>query len=75
MPQVKEREKVLNMTLSAVPLGKGIDMHVVAEIMDGYSYANVVRTAQRTAKYGILRGNESVDKADFEQAIAEGSLF
>lgn len=75
MPQVDEREKLLRMTLSAIPVDKTVDFQSVAVKMDGYSYANVVLTAQRAAKYSVLAGNKSVCNIFFEQAIAEGSKF
>jgi SpoVK/Ycf46/Vps4 family AAA+-type ATPase len=75
MPQIEEREKLLTMTLSAIPVDKSVDFHTLSEQMDGYSYANVVLTAQRAAKYSVLAGNKSVDEVHFEQAIAEGSKF
>jgi AAA+ superfamily predicted ATPase len=75
MPQLEEREKVLTMTLSAIPVGKSVDLHVIAERMDGYSYANIVLTAQRAAKHSVLAGNETVDEIHFEQAIEEGLKF
>jgi hypothetical protein len=43
--------------------------------MDGYSYANIVLTAQRAAKNSVLTGNKAVELVHFEQAIAEGSKF
>lgn len=75
MPQIDEREKVLTMTLSAIPVAKSVNMHSIAEQMDGYSYANIVLTAQRAAKYSVLAGNKAVETIYFEQAIAEGSKF
>ncbi len=75
MPQIEERERLLTMTLSAIPVDKGVDFRALAEKMDGYSYANIVLTAQRAAKHSVLAGNKSVDKKHFEQAIAEGSKF
>lgn len=75
MPKVEEREKLLRMTLSAIPVDNSVDFHSVANKMDGYSYANVVLTAQRAAKYSVLAGNKSVCNSFFEQAIAEGSKF
>jgi SpoVK/Ycf46/Vps4 family AAA+-type ATPase len=75
MPTVEEREKLLEMTLSAIPVDANVDFYSVAEQMDGYSYANIVLTAQRAAKYSVLAGNKKVDKIYFEQAIAEGSKF
>lgn len=75
MPLIEEREKLLIMTLSAIPVDKDVDFRALAEKMDGYSYANIVLTAQRAAKHSVLAGNKSVDNAHFEQAIAEGSKF
>lgn len=75
MPQVEEREKLLKMTLSAISVDKSVDLHIIAEKMDGYSYANVVLTAERAAKYSVLAGNKSVSYTYFEQAIAEGLKF
>lgn len=75
MPEIREREKLLRMTLSAIPVDKSIDFYSLAEKMEGYSYANVVLTAQRAAKYSVLAGNKSVSNIFFEQAIAEGSKF
>jgi SpoVK/Ycf46/Vps4 family AAA+-type ATPase len=75
MPQIGEREKLLRMTLSAIPVDTNIDFCALAKQMDGYSYANIVLTAQRAAKYSVLEGNKSVDKTHFEQAIAESSKF
>jgi AAA+ superfamily predicted ATPase len=75
MPQIEEREKVLAMTLSAIPVDKDVDIRAIAEQMDGYSYANIVLTAQRAAKYSVLAGNKAVEKVHFEQAIVEGSKF
>lgn len=75
MPQVEEREKLLRMTLSAIPVDKNVDFHSLAEQMEDYSYANVVLTAQRAAKYSVLAGNKSVSNNFFEQAISEGIKF
>jgi len=75
MPHLEEREKLLRMTLSAIPVDASIDFHALAEQMDGYSYSNIVLTAQRAAKHSVLAGNRSIDLVHFEQAIAEGSKF
>ncbi|MEG2013653.1 MAG: ATP-binding protein [Anaerovoracaceae bacterium] len=75
MPQIEEREKLLKMTLSAIPIDKSVDYHSISEQMDGYSYANVVLTAERAAKYSVLAGNKSVSSVYFEQALFEGLKF
>lgn len=75
MPQLEEREKILCMTLSAIPVSDDVNIHEIANKMDGYSYANIVLTAQRAAKYSVLSGNKFVEKVYFEQALNEGSKF
>lgn len=50
MPGKEERKRLLNMTLSAIPVSPDVDMDRVAEQLDGYSAANVVLVAQRAAK-------------------------
>ncbi|MDR0965819.1 MAG: ATP-binding protein [Myxococcales bacterium] len=75
MPEIEEREKLLKMTLSAIPIDLGVNFQLLSEKMEGYSYANIVLTAQRAAKYSVLAGNKSVDKTYFEKAIKEGSKF
>lgn len=75
MPQVEEREILLKMTLSAISVDPNIDFKGIAKKMEGYSYANIVLTAQRAAKHAVLEGNKKVAKIHFEQAILEGSKF
>lgn len=75
MPQVEEREKLLRTTLSAILVSSTVDFSTLAKQLDGYSYANIVLTAQRAAKYSVLEGCENVDKKHFELAITESSKF
>ena len=75
MPQIEERERLIKMTLSAIPISSSVDFRALSEQLDGCSYANIVLIAQRAAKYSVLEGNKRVDKIHFEQAIAEGSKF
>jgi len=75
MPQTDEREMLLKMSLSAIPVSQDVDFHLLANQLDGYSYANIVLTAQRAAKYSVLEGNTSVAQKHFDQAINEGLKF
>jgi len=75
MPQQREREELLRMTLSAIPVSANVDFEALAEQLEGYSYANIVLTAQRAAKSSVLDGNKFVDTSHFEQALSEGSKF
>lgn len=75
MPEVRERERLLEMTLSAIPVASDIDYRKLAEEFEGYSSANIVLTAQRAAKYSVLLGKKKVERIHFEQAFAEGAKF
>ena len=75
MPETVERERLLKMTLSALPTATNVKLYSIAKLMEGYSYANVVLTTQRAAKYSILAGDKKVSIVHFEQAINEGSKF
>jgi SpoVK/Ycf46/Vps4 family AAA+-type ATPase len=75
MPDAVAREKLLGMTLSAIPVSSDLSIRGVAEELDGYSSANIVLIAQRAAKYGILEGGKKVEQAHFNRAIFEGSKF
>ena len=75
MPGKEERKRLLNMTLSAIPVSPDVDMDKVAEQLDGYSAANVVLVAQRAAKIGVLAGYKKVCKDHFSKALEESAKF
>lgn len=75
MPEIQEREKLLKMTLSAIPVSPDINYQELAEKMDGCSSANIVLTAQRAAKICVLEGSKKVSIGHFEQAVSESSKF
>lgn len=75
MPEINEIERLLKMTLSAIPVSKDIDYHALAEKMNGFSSANIVLTAQRAAKISVLEGNNRVFITHFDQALKESSKF
>ena len=71
IPTLVIREKLLRMTLSAIPVDTKTDFHIIAKKMEGYSSASVVQTAQRAAKISILQGAISISAKSFEQAISD----
>lgn len=75
MPGVLERERLFEMTLSAIPVSPDVDYYGLALRTEGCSSANVVLTAQRAAKIGVLEGSQLISKSHFEQALAESSKF
>lgn len=75
MPDDTAREKLLTMTLSAIPVSPELNIAEVAQSLEGYSSANIVLIAQRAAKHSVLEGGKKVEKRHFDRAIAEGSKF
>ena len=70
-PSSDEIEKILKMTLSAIPVDPAIDFSMVAKKLENCSAANVVSVAQNAAKYGILEGAKKVTFDFLERAISE----
>jgi len=75
MPDEKAREQLLKMTLSAIPVSPDLNIRKVATLLDGYSSANIVLTAQRAAKYSVLASNKNVSQIHFDRAISESLKF
>ena len=75
MPEKNERKRLLEMTLSAIPVSSDVDLNQIANSLDGYSSANVVLIAQRAAKIGVLAGYKKVCNMHFDKALEESSKF
>lgn len=75
MPGEQERKRLLEMTLSAIPVSPDVDMCKISNKLEGHSAANVVLIAQRAAKIAVLAGCKKVCTGHFEKAIEESSKF
>ncbi len=75
IPGLTERKRLLEMTLSAIPVSPDVDMEKISNQLDGYSAANIVLIAQRAAKIGILTGCKKVCNEHFARALDESSKF
>ena len=75
LPGKIERKRLLEMTLSAIPVSPEINLDSIAEQMEGFSAANVVLIAQRAAKIGILSGGKEVSIEHFSKALKESIKF
>ena len=75
LPGKIERKRLLEMTLSAIPVSPEINLDSIAEQMEGFSAANVVLVAQRAAKIGILSGGKEVFIEHFSKALKESIKF
>lgn len=75
LPGKEECKRLLEMTLSAIPVSPDVDMEQISNQLDGYSSANIVLTAQRAAKIGVLAGCKKVCNEHFVKALEESSKF
>ena len=75
MPEVSERVRLIEMTLSAMPVSSDVSYQELAKCMEDCSSANIVLTAQRAAKISILDGSKNVNAIHFKQALSESSKF
>ena len=75
MPGKSERRRLLEMTLSAIPVSPDVDMDEISNQLNGYSAANIVLIAQRAAKIGVLAGGKRVCNEHFVKALEESSKF
>ncbi len=72
-PGLLEREKLFEMTLSAIPISPSVCFSSLAHRTEGYSAADIVLLAQRAAKIGILEGNRAIAKNHFDLAFEEST--
>lgn len=70
-PGSKEIEKLLMMTLSAVPVDKKVDWSGLADQCAGSPAAMVVKAARDAAKAAVLNGRRTVTQAQLSTAIEE----
>ena len=75
MPGKSERKRLLEMTLSAIPVSPDIDMDQISNQLEEYSAAIIVLIAQRAAKIAILAGCKKVCKEHVVKALKESSKF
>lgn len=75
MPEKSERKRLLEMTLSAIPVSPDVDMDKISDQLEGYSAANIVLISQRAAKIAVLAGRNKVCNEHFVKALEESPKF
>ncbi len=73
VPGPNERERLLQMTLSAIPLSRDMEVREMANRLEGYSAASIVQITQRAMKLAILPGGTKVCTEHLIQAINEST--
>lgn len=73
-PGLEEVEKLLKLTLSAVPVAPRIDWEAIIKALSHASAAMVVKAAQDAAKTSVLTGKKVVEESHLLRAIEELNL-
>jgi len=71
LPGPAEIQKLLQMTLSAVPLAELVNWERIVEQLSGASAAMVVKAAQDAAKAVVLKGRKGITESEIQDAVEE----
>lgn len=70
-PGIVEIARLLETTLSALKVGKNVDIELFAASLDGFSFSEVERIANNAAKRSVMANRSHVDLEDLEGASHE----
>ncbi|MDR2534797.1 MAG: ATP-dependent zinc metalloprotease FtsH [Treponema sp.] len=68
MPDIKEREAILHIHASKIPLASDIDLTRVAQATPGMSGADIANLVNEAALFAARKDKPKVEMADFEEA-------
>ncbi len=68
-PDLRGREKILNVHVRDVKLAPGLDLSLVAARTPGFVGADLANLVNEAALHAARTGKEAVDAADFDEAI------
>ena len=68
-PDLRGREKILNVHVRDVQLAPGLDLSLVAARTPGFVGADLANLVNEAALHAARTGKEAVDAADFDEAI------
>jgi cell division protease FtsH len=68
MPDIKEREDILKIHASKIPLDSGVELTRIARATPGMSGADIANLVNEAALFAARRDKTEVEMADFEEA-------
>jgi cell division protease FtsH len=68
MPDIKEREAILQIHAAKIPLGEDIDLIRIARATPGMSGADIANLVNEAALYAARKDKSKVEMPDFEEA-------
>lgn len=69
MPDINERNEIFKVHLKPIKLEEGIDINFLAKQTPGFSGADIANLCNEAALIAARKGNESVTKQDFLDAV------
>lgn len=74
-PEKEQIFKILNQTLSSIPLSKEIKWDELVNSLSGVSSATVVKIANDAAKFAVIEGGKVVEQKHLDIALKENALL
>lgn len=74
-PGKEEVVRLLKSTLATINIDKGVKLRSIADMLENYSAALIVKVAQDAAKFSVLQGRKIVSQVDLEKAVEENSFY
>jgi SpoVK/Ycf46/Vps4 family AAA+-type ATPase len=74
-PGITEIQRILKSTLASIKSDKDINWRAIAEQLDGFSSALVVKVATDAAKFSVIQGDGVIKKKYFDLSLAENLLY
>ncbi|GEJ47610.1 AAA family ATPase [Chryseobacterium sp. ON_d1] len=74
-PSKQEILRLIKLTLSSIEKAKDIDWNNIAERMDGYSAAIVVKVINDAAKLAVIGNEQILTPLHLEKSLAENSFY
>jgi cell division protease FtsH len=68
MPDIKERESILNIHAAKIPLARDIDLSRIARATPGMSGADIANLVNEAALFAARKDRAEVEMGDFEEA-------
>jgi cell division protease FtsH len=68
MPDIREREAILKIHASKIPLDEGVDLQRFARATPGMSGADLANLVNEAALFAARKDKQKVDSGDFEEA-------
>ena len=74
-PGKEEIVRLLKSTLSTIEIDTKVKLQIIAEKLENFSAALIVKVAQDAAKFSVIQGRKIVNQTDLTKAVEENRLY